>query len=187
MDLELYTGLDAYLCTLRADETVGTAHLLAEAKMATRILVIEDNRFIRTMLQRDLTRRGYPQVTAVDNGNHASAILLERQADIIITDGDYLPDGCVPIITNAIRVQRYHPRRIIVYCGNAPHIRDCLKTIFRDTPDIPENVMRRQRNDSEGAYRTLVPVLQKPAPNGVINMELEFILNTEIQNALRQY
>lgn len=53
--------------------------------MATKILLIDDNKDVREMLREELVAAGY-EVTAVANGNAGLAAVRKAPVDIVVTD-----------------------------------------------------------------------------------------------------
>jgi len=181
-----YTSLDIFLASLAqipAEQRRHPSDYLAQAKKASRILLIEDEEMVSDILQMRLGQWGYTQIRAVNNGKSAMEAIAQRSVDLILSDGEYPPNNCYPLIKAAIATYKYSPLRIIVMSGKAPEVQERLISVLQGIPDIAENEIRRL-NDKYSRYHSIVPVLQKPPFNGVLDDELRFVLNQEIQKAL---
>ena len=114
---------DASTATLRGDET---------------ILVVEDQREVRSVVRNALARHGYQVLTAND-GNHALAISMAhgRPIDLLITDVVMPGVGARELVD---RFRRHHPRAGVIYMSGYTN----------------DNVVRR------GILEHSVAFLQKP-------------------------
>jgi two-component system, cell cycle response regulator CpdR len=79
-----------------------------------KILVVDDNKFLRIVVSKMLSRLGY-EVTSADNGENGLSIFLKNKFDVVLSDYEMTGmDG----VALACSVKKYSPRtRVVIMTG----------------------------------------------------------------------
>ena len=149
------TTFRVYLPSVEAAIAVPESKPLAapESLGGETVLVVEDEKLIRLIMERILTHRGYTVITAAD-ADQAKKILMERanEIDLLISDV-IMPGSDGPSLYDSIR--QTHPALKVMFCsGYSDH------AIFRD-----------------GTMGQGVPYLQKPFSPASLAIKVREVLD----------
>ena len=130
-----------------------------------RILLVEDDKLVRTLVKRVLTEAGY-EVTAVYHGRHALGVLQrpEEQIDLLLTDVIMPEMGGEELVNHALRARpdlkvlymSGYTERAAVFHGHL----DPGKA-FLQKPLTPESLLHKVREVLDACRRE-----RPPAPAG---------------------